>query len=99
MWVPTSPALAEKMLDMAKVTAADYVIDLGSGDGRMVVAAAKRGARALGVEFNPDSSWDEKREIWKIADVIYQTKQVTASAVGHKDGHWTTVVAAAILLP
>ena len=42
------------MLDMAKVTSKDYVIDLGSGDGRNVIAAAKRGARALGVEFNPD---------------------------------------------
>ena len=42
------------MLDLAKVTAEDYVIDLGSGDGRMVIAAAKRGARALGVEFNPE---------------------------------------------
>ena len=54
VWVPTSPELVEKMLDIAKVTADDYVIDLGSGDGRMVIAAAKRGARALGVEFNPD---------------------------------------------
>src|SRR5690349_16395142 len=54
VWVPTSPALTEKMLDMAKVTAKDYVIDLGSGDGRMVIAAARRGARALGVEFNPE---------------------------------------------
>ena len=54
VWVPTSPELIEKMLDMAKVTADDFVIDLGSGDGRMVIAAAKRGARALGVEFNPD---------------------------------------------
>ena len=54
VWVPTSPALVEKMLDLAKVTADDYVIDLGSGDGRMVIAAARRGARALGVEFNPD---------------------------------------------
>jgi ubiquinone/menaquinone biosynthesis C-methylase UbiE len=54
VWVPTSPALVEKMLDMAKVTADDFVIDLGSGDGRMVIAAAKRGARALGVEFNPE---------------------------------------------
>jgi phospholipid N-methyltransferase len=53
VWVPTSPALVEKMLDLAKVTANDFVIDLGSGDGRMVVAAAKRGARALGVEYNP----------------------------------------------
>ena len=54
VWVPTSAALVEKMLDVAKVTADDYVIDLGSGDGRMVIAAAKRGARALGVEYNPE---------------------------------------------
>jgi SAM-dependent methyltransferase len=54
VWVPTSPELVEKMLDLAKVTPKDYVIDLGSGDGRNVIAAAKRGARALGVEFNPD---------------------------------------------
>jgi len=54
VWVPTPPELVEKMLDLAKVTSADYVIDLGSGDGRNVIAAAKRGARALGVEFNPD---------------------------------------------
>ena len=54
VWVPTSAAMAEKMLDMAKVTPEDFVIDLGSGDGRMVIAAAKRGARGLGVEFNPD---------------------------------------------
>ena len=68
---------------------ADYAEDL----------AAEMLATVLGVEFNPDSSWDEKREIWRIADVIYQTKEVTASAVGNKDGLWTTVVAAAILLP
>jgi SAM-dependent methyltransferase len=42
------------MLDMAKVTPSDYVIDLGSGDGRTVITAARRGARALGVEYNPD---------------------------------------------
>ena len=54
VWVPTPQELVEKMLDMAQVTAKDYVIDLGSGDGRNVIAAAKRGARALGVEFNPD---------------------------------------------
>jgi SAM-dependent methyltransferase len=46
--------MVEKMLDMAKVTKADLVVDLGSGDGRMVIAAAKRGARARGVEFNPE---------------------------------------------
>ncbi|MBI4487174.1 MAG: class I SAM-dependent methyltransferase [Acidobacteria bacterium] len=54
VWVPTSQALVEQMLNVARVTAADYVIDLGSGDGRTVIAAAKRGARALGIEYNPD---------------------------------------------
>jgi SAM-dependent methyltransferase len=54
VWVPTPYALVEKMLDHAKVTPQDYVMDLGSGDGRNVIAAAKRGARALGVEFNAD---------------------------------------------
>ena len=54
VWVPTPPELVEKMLDMAKVTAQDTVIDLGSGDGRNVIAAAKRGARAIGFEFNPE---------------------------------------------
>ena len=53
VWVPTPFVLVEKMLDMAKVTPNDYVMDLGSGDGRNVIAAAKRGARALGVEYNP----------------------------------------------
>jgi SAM-dependent methyltransferase len=52
VWVPTPEALVEKMLDMAKVGRRDYVIDLGSGDGRNVIAAARRGARALGVEYD-----------------------------------------------
>lgn len=69
--------------------AADYAEDL----------AAEMLATVLGVEFDPDSSWDEKRALWRIADVITETKEVTASAVGHARGHWTTVVAAAILLP
>jgi len=54
VWVPTPQALVDKMLDMAKVTPKDFVIDLGSGDGRTVITAAKRGARALGIEYNPD---------------------------------------------
>src|SRR5439155_5444587 len=54
VWVPTPQALVDKMLDMAKVTPNDYVIDLGSGDGRTVITAAKRGARAHGIEYNPD---------------------------------------------
>ena len=53
VWVPTPPSLVENMLDMAAVTPQDYVIDLGSGDGRNIIAAAKRGARALGVEYDP----------------------------------------------
>jgi hypothetical protein len=54
VWVPTSQALVDKMLDMAKVTPQDFVMDLGSGDGRTVITAAKRGSRALGIEYNPD---------------------------------------------
>src|SRR5262245_29994800 len=54
VWVPSPQELVDKMLDMAKVTSKDYVIDLGSGDGRTVITAAKRGARALGIEYNPD---------------------------------------------
>src|SRR5262245_4955284 len=54
VWVPTPYVLVEKMLDMAKVTPQDFVMDLGSGDGRNIIAAAKRGARALGVEYNED---------------------------------------------
>jgi SAM-dependent methyltransferase len=54
IWLPTAQALADKMLNIATVTPQDYVIDLGSGDGRIVIAAAKRGARALGIEYDPD---------------------------------------------
>jgi precorrin-6B methylase 2 len=54
VWVPTSPELLEAMLNLAGVTAQDFVMDLGSGDGRNIIAAAKRGARGLGVEYNPD---------------------------------------------
>ena len=54
VWVPTPQALVDKMLEIAKVTASDTVFDLGSGDGRTVITAAKRGARATGVEYNPD---------------------------------------------
>ena len=54
VWVPTPQPLVDLMLNMAKVTAQDYVIDLGSGDGRTVITAAKRGATALGIEYNPD---------------------------------------------
>jgi precorrin-6B methylase 2 len=54
VWVPTPQALVDKMLDMAKVGPNDFLMDLGSGDGRTVITAAKRGVRAMGVEYNPD---------------------------------------------
>lgn len=54
VWVPTQQQLVDRMLDMAKVTAQDRVVDLGSGDGRTVITAARRGASAHGIEFNPD---------------------------------------------
>src|SRR5574339_172741 len=54
VWVPTPQAVVDKMLDMAKVTKNDVVMDLGSGDGRTVITAAKRGARAMGIEYNTD---------------------------------------------
>ena len=54
VWVPTPNDLVDTMLDIAKLTSADFLVDLGSGDGRTVIAAAKRGARAVGIEFNPE---------------------------------------------
>jgi SAM-dependent methyltransferase len=61
VWVPTPAVLVEKMLDVARVTPNDFVMDLGSGDGRNIIAAAKRGARALGVEYNPEMVEFSKR--------------------------------------
>src|SRR5258705_13439609 len=52
VYLPTPPELVSRMLDMAAVTPQDYVIGLGSGAGRIVIAAAKRGARALGIEYD-----------------------------------------------
>lgn len=54
VWVPTSPALVDLMLKVANVNNDDFVMDLGSGDGRNIIAAAKLGAHGLGVEYNPD---------------------------------------------
>jgi glucose dehydrogenase/precorrin-6B methylase 2 len=71
VWVPTTEAMVEKMLDHARVTADDLVMDLGSGDGRMIIAAARRGARGLGVEYNPDL-------------VEYAKRQAAAAGVGDK---------------
>lgn len=54
VWVPTSQALVDRMLEMAQLTANDRLVDLGSGDGRLVITAAKHGAISRGIEFDPD---------------------------------------------
>ena len=65
VWVPTAQTLVNKMLDMVKLTPQDTLYDLGSGDGRTVITAAKRGARAYGVEYNPDMVELSKRNAEK----------------------------------
>src|SRR5215813_4783356 len=65
VWVPSPQPVVDKMLDMARVTPKDYVSDLGSGDGRTVITAAKRGAKALGIEYNPDMVELSKRNAAK----------------------------------
>lgn len=54
VWVPTPQALVDRMLDMARLTPQDRLVDLGSGDGRTVITAAQRGANARGIEYNPE---------------------------------------------
>ncbi len=66
--------------------AGDYAEDL----------AACMLATTLGVEFNEDDSWNARKEVWKINDQIYKTRNMTQSAEGHKKGLWTTVMAAAV---
>src|SRR5438445_8364609 len=55
IWVPSPDDIVERMLTMAQVTPGDFVVDLGAGDGKIAIAAAKKfGARAEGIEYNPD---------------------------------------------
>lgn len=62
--------------------------------------AAQMLATTLGItDFDPEASWDERREFWKIEGQIVRTQATTQSATGHKDGWWTTVVAAVVLVP
>jgi precorrin-6B methylase 2 len=77
IWLPTRDTVVDKMLDLAKVTPQDFVIDLGSGDGRLVIAAAKRGARGLGIEYNPDMVELSKRSA-AAAGVAHMTQFVKA---------------------
>ncbi len=68
--------------------AGDYAEDL----------AASMLATILGVEFEPDASWDKKKEQWKISDKIVSTRSITQTAIGDKNGLWTTVIAGAVLI-
>jgi len=61
--------------------------------------AATMLATTLGVEFNPESAWDEKEKVFKMSGKIVKTTSITQSAQGNKDGLWTTVLAAAIFVP
>jgi arginine decarboxylase len=69
--------------------AGDYAEDL----------AAEMLATVLGVKFDPNKSWDENRELWRISGKIVYTSNITQTAFGSKDGVWTTVLAAAVLIP
>ena len=74
---------------MTDSNAEDYSEDL----------AATMLASTLGVEFNPDASYDEKKEVWKISDKIVKTTAIAQSAIGDKNGLWTTVIAAVVFIP
>ena len=69
-------------------TAGDYAEEL----------AAEMLATTLGLDFDPDKSWDEKKEVYRLSNQIVRTQNVTQTAVGDKKGLWTTVVAAAVLV-
>ena len=82
VWVPTPQTLVDRMLDMAKATPADYVIDLGSGDGRTVITAAKRGIKAHGIEYNPEMvalAKAQRREGEGVADTGHLRPRPTSS--------------------
>ena len=66
IWVPTPDEVVDRMLRMAQVTANDYVVDLGAGDGKIAIAAAKKiGARSLGIEYNPEMAKHAQRNVEK----------------------------------
>ena len=71
--------------------------EIESGDYAEDIAAQML-ASSLGIPFDIDKSWDEKRQQWTISGQIYKTKNITQSAKGNKDGKWTTVFAAAVLV-
>jgi arginine decarboxylase len=91
--IPTDPAqygyLSEhSSFGETEQKAGDYAEDL----------AATMLATILGVDFDPNSSYDERKDIWRVSDKLFRTRNVTQSAIGDRDGLWTTVVAAAVLV-
>ena len=82
VWVPTPDALVTKMLEMAKVTPEDFLIDLGSGDGRTVIAAAKLGSTAIGIEYNPEMVALSKRNAQE-AGVSAKTEFIETDLFGY----------------
>lgn len=60
--------------------------------------AASMLATTLGVDFDPDTAWDERKEQWKLGGKIVRTSNITQSAIGRKNGIWTTVIAAAVFV-
>lgn len=68
--------------------AGDYAEDL----------AASMLASTLGIEFDPDQAWDEREQLYKLSGKIVRTTNITQSAIGHKDGLWTTVITAAVFV-
>lgn len=69
-------------------TAGDYAEEL----------AAEMLATTLGLDFDPDHSWDEKKEVYRLSNQIVRTQNITQTAVGDKSGVWTTVIAAAVVV-
>jgi len=89
-WFPTPQDLVDKMLDMAKITPSDFLVDLGSGDGRTVITAARRGVRALGIEYNPDLVDLSKRNAAR-AGVSDKTEFIKADLFGYDFSKATVV--------
>lgn len=92
IWVPTPQATVERMLTMANAKPGDYVIDLGSGDGRTVIEAAKRGIRALGIEYNPDMVALSKRNAEKEKEQVGDRAQFVHGDIFEIDFSKSTVL-------
>lgn len=97
IWLPTPDDVVNRMLRSAQVTARDVVVDLGSGDGRIVIAAAKMGARAVGIEYNADLVQLSKRTAQKAA--VANKARFVRGDLFETDFSYATVVAMYLLPP